>query len=202
LTETVVVSAEETERILRKGSSNRQTGETNMNESSSRSHTIFKMVIESRDLDDEGAVTVSCLNLVDLAGSERVRQTGAEGIRMREGNHINKSLLTLGTVIGKLSEGGDDKYELCLLTTSRHIPFRDSKLTQIMKASLGGNANTAIICTITPANAYSDDSISTLKFASRAKIIQNKPQVNKVFLNLLINRFCLIKPYLKSTSQR
>lgn len=202
MTETVVVSAEETERILRKGSSNRQTGETNMNESSSRSHTIFKMVIESRDLDDEGAVTVSCLNLVDLAGSERVRQTGAEGIRMREGNHINKSLLTLGTVIGKLSEGGDDKYELCLLTTSRHIPFRDSKLTQIMKASLGGNANTAIICTITPANAYSDDSISTLKFASRAKIIQNKPQVNKVFLNLLINRFCLIKPYLKSTSQR
>lgn len=113
LTETVVVSAEETERILQKGTSNRQIGGTNMNDSSSRSHTIFKMVIESRylssDDDDGGAVTVGCLNLVDLAGSERVRQTGAEGIRLKEGTHINKSLLTLGTVIGKLSEGASSE---------------------------------------------------------------------------------------------
>lgn len=117
-----------------------------------------------------GAVKVSCLNLVDLAGSERVGHTGAEGIRLKEGGHINKSLLALGSVIAKLSEGGDKK----------HIPYRDSKLTRILQPSLGGNANTAIICTITPASNYCDETVSTLKFASRAKNIRNKPEVNEV----------------------
>ncbi|KAJ3395558.1 hypothetical protein HDU92_005534 [Lobulomyces angularis] len=176
LSEVVVVSASETEELLRKGNANRQMGETKMNENSSRSHTIFKIVIESRELDENtrksvnGAVKVSQLNLVDLAGSERVGSTGAEGLRLREGSHINKSLLILGTVIGKLSEGGDKK----------HIPYRDSKLTLILKQSLGGNANTAIICNITPAASFVEETLSTLKFASRAKTIRNKPEINEV----------------------
>ncbi|KAH6569061.1 hypothetical protein BASA62_005099 [Batrachochytrium salamandrivorans] len=147
---------------------NRHIGETNMNDKSSRSHTIFKMVVESRSRTDKGnSVRVSQLNLVDLAGSERVGHTGAEGIRLKEGGHINKSLLTLSTVIGKLSDGGD----------KRHIPYRDSKLTRILQPSIGGNANTAIICTITRAYLHSDETHSTLRFASRAKTITNKPHI-------------------------
>ncbi len=109
-------------------------------------------------------------NLVDLAGSERVGHTGAEGQRLIEGGHINKSLLALGTVISKLSEGD-----------SMHIPYRDSKLTRILQSSLGGNARTSIICTVTPASLHIDETLSTLRFANRAKKITNRPQVNEVF---------------------
>ena len=109
------------------------------------------------------------MNLVDLAGSERAGQTGAEGIRLKEGGHINKSLLALSSVIQKLYEGNDS-----------HIPYRDSKLTRILQPSLGGNAKTAIICTITPASRHFEDSLSTLKFASRAKAVRNKPEINEI----------------------
>ncbi|RUS29389.1 hypothetical protein BC938DRAFT_480720 [Jimgerdemannia flammicorona] len=177
LTESIVVSPKEVAQLMQRGESNRHVGETNMNERSSRSHTIFRMVIESRErkvtkkTSYPESVKVSCLNLVDLAGSERVSLTGAEGIRLREGGHINKSLLTLGTVIAKLSDGGSDR---------GHIPYRDSKLTRILQPSLGGNARTAIIGTITPASGHCEETTSTLKFASRAKNIQNKPEVNEV----------------------
>ncbi|KAJ3276864.1 hypothetical protein HDV01_002919 [Terramyces sp. JEL0728] len=152
LTEHVVASLTDVENLLSVGDSNRHIGETNMNEKSSRSHTIFRM------------------NLVDLAGSERVGHTGAEGIRLKEGGHINKSLLALSTVISKLSEGRD----------SVHIPYRDSKLTRMLQSSLGGNAKTGIICTITPSLIHMDETLSTLRFASRAKTITNKPRVNEI----------------------
>ncbi|EGF76571.1 hypothetical protein BATDEDRAFT_14772, partial [Batrachochytrium dendrobatidis JAM81] len=176
LSEHVVSSAVQIKEILAIGEGNRHIGETNMNDKSSRSHTIFKMVSQTKSVDNADAVKVSQLNLVDLAGSERVGHTGAEGIRLKEGGHINKSLLTLSTVIGKLSDGGD----------KRHIPYRDSKLTRILQPSIGGNANTAIICTITPAQLHSDETHSTLRFASRAKTITNKPQVNEVSFYLII----------------
>lgn len=173
--EEVVLSPQEIEQLLIKGEGSRHVGVTNMNERSSRSHTIFRMVIESRERSTDtnrsslsGSVRVSSLNLVDLAGSERVGHTGAEGIRLKEGGHINKSLLTLSTVIFKLSEGNS------------HIPYRDSKLTRILQPSLGGNARTAIICTITPASLHAEETISTLKFASRAKTIRNQPEINEV----------------------
>lgn len=177
LTEEIVTNADDVFQLLAKGEGNRHVGVTNMNERSSRSHTIFRMVIESRErnVDDPRSsmsadpVKISCLNLVDLAGSERVGHTGAEGIRLKEGGHINKSLLTLGTVIKKLSDGNDS-----------HIPYRDSKLTRILQPSLGGNARTAVICTITPACGHVEESLSTLKFASRAKSIRNTPEVNEV----------------------
>lgn len=169
-------------------------------------------VVESRSRDpqsaDGGAVWVSALTLVDLAGSERIAKTGAEGVRMKEGASINRSLLTLGTVINKLSEGVQaqgasrslerhsglcgggcggldcvlrEVTEVRLLSRAGgHIPYRDSKLTRILQPSLGGNAKTAIICNITPAQAHQEESHSTLRFACRAKRVVNNAMVNEV----------------------
>ncbi|CAB3982686.1 Centromere-associated E [Paramuricea clavata] len=176
LTEKVVTSVTEVLDVMRFGEKNRHIGGTNMNERSSRSHAIFRMVAESREMHSrnsvengefDGAVKVSHLNLVDLAGSERASVTGAEGIRLREGGFINKSLFALGNVINKLSEG-----------ENTFVPFRDSKLTRILQNSLGGNAKTSIICAVTPAST--DETLSTLQFASRAKRIKNRPEVNEV----------------------
>ncbi|KAI8814254.1 P-loop containing nucleoside triphosphate hydrolase protein [Cladochytrium replicatum] len=182
--EEIVTSLKDIDEIMSKGDRNRHVGETNMNERSSRSHTIFQMIIESHlrtDSDEESKpVKISKLNLVDLAGSERAGHTGAEGIRLKEGGHINKSLLTLATVIGKLSEGGD----------KIHIPYRDSKLTRILQPSLGGNARTAIICNITTASSFVEETLGTLKFASRAKTIHNRPEVNEVIsADVLLKRY-------------
>ncbi|RDX81147.1 Kinesin-like protein KIN-7O, partial [Mucuna pruriens] len=160
-------------------SAHRHIGETNMNLYSSRSHTIFRMIIESRDRSEDeesgnscDAVRVSVLNLVDLAGSERAAKTGAEGVRLKEGSHINKSLMTLGTVIKKLSEGAESQ--------GGHVPYRDSKLTRILQPSLGGNAKTAIICNITLAQIHTDETKSSLQFASRALRVTNCAQVNEI----------------------
>ncbi|KAL6443574.1 hypothetical protein ACFW04_001608 [Cataglyphis niger] len=130
--------------MMNKGNKHRRIGETNMNERSSRSHTIFRITIESREASagSDDAIQVSQLNMVDLAGSERARQTGTTGERFKEGRHINLSLSTLALVIKQLSETQD---------CSKYINFRDSKLTRLLQASLGGNAMTAIICTVTPA---------------------------------------------------
>ncbi|XP_053686643.1 uncharacterized protein LOC128736187 [Sabethes cyaneus] len=161
-------------KYLEEGNKVKRIGDTNMNERSSRSHTIFRITIESSDVgrtegDENDAVQISTLNLVDLAGSERADQTGATGSRLKEGAHINKSLLSLSCVIQKLSENADN------LT---YINYRDSKLTRILQASLGGNAVTSMICNITPAAL--DESYYTLSFAMRAKTIKNKPIVNEV----------------------
>ncbi|KAK3892880.1 hypothetical protein Pcinc_003281 [Petrolisthes cinctipes] len=168
--------------LMRKGEKNRHVGVTNMNERSSRSHSIFRMIIESRERSEEDgveeAVTVSHLNLVDLAGSENASQSGATGDRLKEGGFINKSLFMLGRVISQLSDG------------ERHVNYRDSKLTRILQLSLGGNARTAIICTITPAAV--EQTISTLRFASRAKSIKNKAIVNEV-----LSEAALLKRYAK-----
>ncbi|KRJ97559.1 kinesin-like protein KIN-7O isoform X2 [Drosophila yakuba] len=168
--ECIITSEEDLLRLLCMGNKERTVGETNMNERSSRSHAIFRIIIESRksDRSDDDAVIQSVLNLVDLAGSERADQTGARGARLKEGGHINKSLLFLSNVIKNLSENVDNKF----------ISFRDSKLTRILQASLGGNALTSIICTIKP--SIMEESQSTLSFATRAKKIRIKPQVNEM----------------------
>jgi centromeric protein E len=182
LREEIVDSVEQVLGLLESGEAQRHFGETNMNMYSSRSHTIFRMVIESRDKsqDDQDsdpdscasdAVRVSALNLVDLAGSERIAKTGAGGVRLKEGGHINKSLMTLGNVINKLCDGGGKQ--------GGHIPYRDSKLTRILQSALGGNARTAIICTITPDEIHIDETRGTLQFASRAKRVTNCAQVNE-----------------------
>eukprot|EP01133_Synstelium_polycarpum_P002466 gene2466-2806_t len=120
---------------------------------------------------EEANVLSAIVTLVDLAGSERVKDTGAEGNRLQEGMHINKSLSTLSNVISKLSEAGGGG-------TQQHIPFRDSKLTRILQSSLGGNSKTAIIATITPASMHVEESMSTLKFAKRAQCIKTDYHIN------------------------
>lgn len=179
LREEIVASPQQVLNLMDFGESHRHIGETNMNLHSSRSHTIFRMIIESRDKtedDNNGnscdAVRVSVLNLVDLAGSERAAKTGAEGVRLKEGSHINKSLMTLGTVIKKLSEGAESQ--------GGHVPYRDSKLTRILQPALGGNANTAIICNITLAQIHADETKSSLQFASRALCVTNCARVNEI----------------------
>ncbi|KAL2482045.1 Kinesin-like protein NACK1 [Forsythia ovata] len=152
--------------------SQRQVGETALNDTSSRSHQIIRLTIESTLRENSGTVRsyVASLNFVDLAGSERASQTNADGARLREGCHINLSLMTLTTVIRKLSVG----------KRSGHVPYRDSKLTRILQHSLGGNARTAIICTLSPASSHVEQSRNTLYFASRAKEVTNNAQVNMV----------------------
>ncbi|CAK9312145.1 unnamed protein product [Citrullus colocynthis] len=150
----------------------RQVGETALNDYSSRSHQIIRLTIQSTLRENSDCVRsfVASLNFVDLAGSERASQTHADGARLREGCHINLSLMTLTTVIRKLSLG----------KRSGHIPYRDSKLTRILQHSLGGNARTAIICTLSPALTHVEQSRNTLYFATRAKEVTNNAQVNMV----------------------
>ncbi|KAK2707023.1 hypothetical protein QYM36_014895, partial [Artemia franciscana] len=168
--------------VMKKGEKLRHIACTNMNERSSRSHTIFRIIIESRSRcetgSDEIAIQLSHLNLVDLAGSEKVNQTGATGGRFKEGCAINVSLSALGKVIDQLSKN------------ERHVNFRDNKLTHILRNSLGGNARTAIICAISPASV--DETLSTLRFATGAKTIMNKPVVNEV-----VNDKAMLKRYEK-----
>ncbi|GMH42753.1 hypothetical protein BSKO_10672 [Bryopsis sp. KO-2023] len=166
LKEEVVLSAEHALSLIAAGEANRKVSCTAFNEDSSRSHTICRLSIEisDRTTDDEEKAnvgrTLSYLNLIDLAGSESAKAAVSKGHRV-EGSYINKSLLTLGTVIHKLSDGH-----------SIHVPFRDSKLTRLLQSSLSGNgAKIAIICTVTPASMQAEEAHNTLKFASRAKKI-------------------------------
>ncbi|CAM6098097.1 unnamed protein product [Calypogeia fissa] len=175
LQEEIVRDATHLRQILAICEAQRQVGETSLNDNSSRSHQIIRLTIESfpRGL-PQGVISnalVASLNFVDLAGSERASQTLSEGTRLKEGGHINRSLLTLSTCIRKLSVGGK---------TKGHIPYRDSKLTRILQHSLGGNARTAIICTMSPAHAHVEQSRNTLFFASRAKEVTNSAHVNLV----------------------
>ncbi|CAH8382889.1 unnamed protein product [Eruca vesicaria subsp. sativa] len=150
----------------------RKIGETSLNETSSRSHQILRLTIESSKREtspDSSAILAASVCFVDLAGSERASQTLSAGSRLKEGCHINRSLLTLGTVIRKLSKGKHG-----------HIPYRDSKLTRILQNSLGGNARTAIICTMSPARSHLEQSRNTLLFATCAKEVTTNAQVNMV----------------------
>ncbi|CAJ1077522.1 centromere-associated protein E isoform X5 [Xyrichtys novacula] len=175
LTEELVTTPAQALAWIRKGEKNRHYGKTKMNQRSSRSHTMFRMILESRERSDpasgenaDGAIIVSHLNLVDLAGSERASQTGAEGARLKEGCNINRSLFILGQVIKKVTDENQKGF----------TNYRDSKLTRILQNSLGGNAKTVIICTITPVAL--EETLSTLQFASTAKKMKNDPHVTEV----------------------
>lgn len=174
--ETIVRSYDDAMKVLETGQQARQVGETKMNSNSSRSHTVFTILIESKSTnksEDKVAFRASCLNLVDLAGSERAKSTGATGKALQEGSHINQSLLTLGTIINKLSQAGPD-------SKLGHLPYRDSKLTRLLRPALGGNAKTAILCAVTPSANHIEETVSTLKFAERAKKVTNKIKRNEI----------------------
>uniref|UniRef100_A0A0A0LIU9 Kinesin motor domain-containing protein n=1 Tax=Cucumis sativus TaxID=3659 RepID=A0A0A0LIU9_CUCSA len=159
-------------RLLTQGSSNRKVAATNMNRESSRSHSVFTCVIESKwEKESSTNLRFSRLNLVDLAGSERQKTSGAEGERLREAANINKSLSTLGHVIMVLLDVARGK--------PRHIPYRDSKLTFLLQDSLGGNSKTMIIANVSPSICCAAETLNTLKFAQRAKLIQNNAVVNE-----------------------
>ena len=177
LSEWVVNDSAEALNLLNRGEENRRIGCTNMNERSSRSHTIFQLFITSRPRDTRigGKFRRAVLTFVDLAGSERVGQTGAEGLRLKEGGHINKSLLALTSVVSKLSE-------LNNINSGEFIPYRDSKLTRILQPALGGNSMTTVLCCVSPSPEYCDETLSTLKFAIRAKAIKNIPVGNETVI--------------------
>lgn len=153
----------------------RKIGETSLNERSSRSHQIIRLTVESSArefLDKENSTTLmASVNFIDLAGSERASQAMSAGARLKEGCHINRSLLTLGTVIRKLSKGRRQ---------GAHINFRDSKLTRILQPCLGGNSRTAIICTLSPARSHVELTRNTLLFACCAKEVTTKARINVV----------------------
>uniref|UniRef100_A0A7S4V310 Kinesin-like protein n=1 Tax=Alexandrium monilatum TaxID=311494 RepID=A0A7S4V310_9DINO len=166
VTETYVSCEQEIFDAMRAGHFNRAMAVTNMNEHSSRSHLVFMLTIEQKDLHDR-SVKVGKLHLVDLAGSEKVAKTGASGERLDEAKNINRSLSALGNVINALTD-----------KKSTHVPYRDSKLTRVLQESLGGNAKTSLIITCSPSNFNEQETISTLRFGQRAKMIKNVVKVN------------------------
>ncbi|XP_033150518.1 osmotic avoidance abnormal protein 3 isoform X1 [Drosophila busckii] len=173
LTTQAVVNAKECYNWLRIGNKNRITAATLMNEKSSRSHTIFTINLEQIQGSTPthpmlGGIRRGKLNLVDLAGSERQCKTGTFGERLREATKINLSLSALGNVISALVDG-----------KKKHVPYRDSKLTRLLQDSLGGNTKTIMISCISPADVNYDETLSTLRYASRAKCISNLPKINE-----------------------
>ncbi|KAI8971802.1 kinesin motor domain-containing protein [Mycotypha africana] len=224
LTEEVVTTPEDVLRVIERGEANRHISSTDYNLHSSRSHTLFQMVIESRErtatnnaanvslkppkrtftsmgygnsLKSKDAIKISQLNLIDLAGSEKA---ASDENRRKEGSYINKSLLTLGTVISKLTEQQQASHT--------HIPFRDSKLTRLLQTALTGLAKVAVICTIHPSLQSMEESLNTLKFASRVKKITThakndeilEDENSKALLQKYRTEIAELKSKLESTS--
>uniref|UniRef100_A0A914Z3P9 Kinesin-like protein n=1 Tax=Panagrolaimus superbus TaxID=310955 RepID=A0A914Z3P9_9BILA len=167
VTEQFVANPEDVLAAIEEGKNNRQVAVTNMNEHSSRSHSVFQIHIEQENKATQKKLTGK-LYLVDLAGSEKVGKTGAEGTALEEAKNINKSLSALGNVISALAEG-----------TKSHVPYRDSKLTRILQESLGGNSRTTIVICCSPASWNESETKSTLLFGQRAKTIKNVVVVNE-----------------------
>lgn len=166
-TERFVSSPEEVFESIEEGKSNRHIAVTNMNEHSSRSHSVFLINVKQENLENQKKLSGK-LYLVDLAGSEKVSKTGAEGTVLDEAKNINKSLSALGNVISALADGN-----------KTHIPYRDSKLTRILQESLGGNARTTIVICCSPASFNEAETKSTLEFGKRAKTVKNVVTVNE-----------------------
>ncbi|KAK5584206.1 hypothetical protein RB653_005814 [Dictyostelium firmibasis] len=179
--------------VINTGISNRAIAETRMNAESSRSHSIFILTIQQKNL-KVGSIKTGKLYLVDLAGSEKISKTGAQGTTLDEAKMINKSLSSLGNVINALTDG-----------KSTHIPYRDSKLTRVLQESLGGNSRTTLIINCSPSSYNEAETISTLRFGSRAKNIKNKAKINqersaaelKILLSKAENEIENLKGYIK-----
>jgi kinesin family protein 5 len=169
LTEKYVSNKQQVFNLMKQGLENRAVGTTNMNQQSSRSHSLFSIVISQSNKKDYISKS-SKFYLVDLAGSEKVSKTSAVGQRLEEAKNINKSLTMLGLVINSLTDG-----------KSTHIPYRDSKLTRVLQDSLGGNSKTSLIITCSPSVYNESETLSTLRFGARAKCIKNKPRINREF---------------------
>ncbi|NWH66561.1 KI18A protein, partial [Geococcyx californianus] len=178
-------SAEEILQILDYGNKNRTQHPTDVNASSSRSHAVFQIYLRQQDktASINQNVCVAKMSLVDLAGSERARVTNTKGARFREGTNINRSLLALGSVINALADPKSKK---------QHIPYRNSKLTRLLKDSLGGNCRTIMIAAVSPSSMFYDDTYNTLKYANRAKDIKSSLKSNVVSLDSHISQYLKI----------
>ncbi|XP_041841504.1 kinesin-like protein KIF13B isoform X1 [Melanotaenia boesemani] len=176
LSRLAVASYKDIESLMSEGNKSRTVAATNMNEESSRSHAVFNIILTHTLKDLKSGTSgekVSRLSLVDLAGSERAAKTGAAGERLKEGSNINKSLTTLGLVISALAEQGTTKNK------TKFVPYRDSVLTWLLKDCLGGNSRTAMVATVSPAADNYEETLSTLRYADRAKNIINHAVVNE-----------------------
>uniref|UniRef100_A0A8C5SS00 Kinesin-like protein n=1 Tax=Laticauda laticaudata TaxID=8630 RepID=A0A8C5SS00_LATLA len=176
LSKLAVASYKDIESLMSEGNKSRTVAATNMNEESSRSHAVFKIILTHILYDVKSGTSgekVGKLSLVDLAGSERATKTGAAGDRLKEGSNINKSLTTLGLVISALADQAAGKNK------NKFVPYRDSVLTWLLKDSLGGNSKTAMVATVSPAADNYDEILSTLRYADRAKNIVNHAVVNE-----------------------
>ena len=160
----------EVREVMSIGMKNRSVGATAMNSQSSRSHSLFQITVERSEIGADGKqhIRVGKLNMVDLAGSERQSKTNAVGDRLKEATKINLSLSSLCHVISSLTD-----------PKATHIPYRDSKLTRLLQDSLGGNTKTVMIANVGPADYNYEETMNTLRYASRAKNIQNKPRINE-----------------------
>ena len=176
----VVNNADDMDKVMTMGNKHRMVGATNMNLRSSRSHAIFTITVEcsEKGADGQQHLRVGKLHLVDLAGSERQSKTGATGNRLREATKINLSLSTLGNVISALVDG-----------KSSHIPYRNSKLTRLLQDSLGGNSKTLMFANVGPADYNYDESLSTLRYANRAKSIKNNAKINEEPKDALMRQY-------------
>ncbi|XP_043912025.1 kinesin-like protein KIF16B [Protopterus annectens] len=180
LSKHLVQNYSDVEDLMEAGNLNRTTAATGMNDASSRSHAIFTINFTQAKFDAEmPCETVSKIHLVDLAGSERADATGATGVRLKEGGNINKSLVTLGNVISALADMSQDATSPHAKKKHLFVPYRDSVLTWLLKDSLGGNSKTIMIATISPADINYGETLSTLRYANRAKNIINKPTINE-----------------------
>ncbi|XP_062421319.1 kinesin-like protein KIF13A isoform X4 [Pungitius pungitius] len=176
LSQLAVTNFEDIEVLMSEGNKSRTVAATNMNEESSRSHAVFSIIVTQTLYDLQSGNSgekVSKLSLVDLAGSERVSKTGAAGERLKEGSNINKSLTTLGCVISALADQSAGKGK------AKFVPYRDSVLTWLLKDNLGGNSKTAMIATVSPSADNYEETLSTLRYADRAKRIVNHAVVNE-----------------------
>ncbi|KAI5617039.1 kinesin-like protein KIF3C [Silurus asotus] len=189
----VAKNVKEMEHVLNAGNRTRSVGATDMNERSSRSHAIFSVTVECSQPGPDGRnhIRVGKLNLVDLAGSERQSKTGARGERLKEATKINLSLSALGNVVSALADG-----------RGAHVPYRDSKLTRLLRDSLGGNAKTVMVATLGPASYNYEETLTTLRYANRAKNIKNVPRVNEDPKDALLREFQLEIARLKAQLQR
>ena len=174
LTYVTLKDTQDIQKCLDRGNKNRHVGQTSMNDQSSRSHSLFTVYLE---IEENGKIRSGKLNLVDLAGSERVGKTNATGQTFDEGKKINLSLTALGSVIDALS------------FNRKHIPYKDSKLTRLLADSLGGNTKTVMFANISPASYNYDETVGTLRYASRAKLIKNAPKINEDPKDALLRKY-------------
>jgi kinesin family protein 3/17 len=176
----VVKNPDDMRELMFKGKDLRAVGSHSMNETSSRSHSIFSIIVENStvDAENEQHIRTGKLNLVDLAGSERLSKTHATGQREKEGIKINLSLSVLGNVISAL-----------VSSKNQHVPYRDSKLTKLLMDSLGGNSKTVMIANVGPADYNYDETVNTLRYANRAKNIKNAPKINEDPKDAMIRQY-------------